>query len=524
MAELKRYQMYINGEWVNAENGKTFTSVNPATGETWAEVPEASEADVNRAVEAAHRAFSEGPWATMTPTARGKMLRRLAEVLAEHSEPLGRCETVDTGKLFKETRWQANYISDFFQYYAGLADKVTGETLPIDKPDMMTMTVREPLGVVAAVVPWNSQLFLVAVKIGPALAAGNTVVLKASEHASAPMLEFAKVFEEAGFPPGVFNVVTGHGEPCGRALTSHPLVDRVSFTGGPETARHVIRNSAENFAEVSLELGGKSPVMVFEDADLESAVNGVLLSIFSASGQSCVAGSRLLLQESIREEVLSRVVEKAAQIRIGDPLDDNSQMGPLATEAQLNNIQSTLADATANGADLRYGGNTPPGLETGWYIEPTIVDCPHQDISIVRNELFGPVVSALGFKDETEALMLANDTNFGLASGVFTRDVGRALRVSKAIRAGIVWVNTYRVVSPIAPFGGYKDSGYGRESVDTGFKGGKVYVDSASGLIRVQPQSSLGAEESLLGKQRFDCRKQTLDGCSGHPTRGDLQR
>ncbi len=464
MTELTRYQMYINGEWVGAENGATFTSVNPATGQTWAEVPEASEADINRAVEAAHHAFSEGAWATMTPTARGKMLRRLAEVLAEHSEPLGRCETVDTGKLFKETRWQANYISDFFQYYAGLADKVTGETLPIDKPDMMTMTVREPLGVVAAVVPWNSQLFLVAVKIGPALAAGNTVVLKASEHASAPMLEFAKVFEEAGFPPGVFNVVTGHGEPCGRALTSHPLVDRVSFTGGPETARHVIRNSAENFAEVSLELGGKSPVMVFEDADLESAVNGVLLSIFSASGQSCVAGSRLLLQESIREEVLSRVVEKAAQIRIGDPLDDNSQMGPLATEAQLSNIQSTLADATANGADLRYGGNTPPGLETGWYIEPTIVDCPHQDISIVRNELFGPVVSALGFKDETEALMLANDTNFGLASGVFTRDVGRALRVSKAIRAGIVWVNTYRVVSPIAPFGGYKDSGYGRES------------------------------------------------------------
>ena len=464
MTELTRYQMYINGEWVDAENGATFTSVNPATGQTWAEVPEASEADINRAVEAAHHAFSEGAWATMTPTARGKMLRRLAEVLAEHSEPLGRCETVDTGKLFKETRWQANYISDFFQYYAGLADKVTGETLPIDKPDMMTMTVREPLGVVAAVVPWNSQLFLVAVKIGPALAAGNTVVLKASEHASAPMLEFAKVFEEAGFPPGVFNVVTGHGEPCGRALTSHPLVDRVSFTGGPETARHVIRNSAENFAEVSLELGGKSPVMVFEDADLESAVNGVLLSIFSASGQSCVAGSRLLLQESIREEVLSRVVEKAAQIRIGDPLDDNSQMGPLATEAQLSNIRSTLADATANGADLLYGGNTPQGLETGWYIEPTIVDCPHQDISIVRKELFGPVVSALGFKDETEALMLANDTNFGLASGIFTRDVGRALRVSKAIRAGIVWVNTYRVVSPIAPFGGYKDSGYGRES------------------------------------------------------------
>jgi len=357
MTELKQYQMYIDGQWVDSQDGKTFTSTNPATGKAWAEVPEASEADVNRAVEAAHRAFTEGPWSSMTATARGKLMRRLADALSEHSESLGRCETVDTGKLFKETRWQANYISDFFHYYAGLADKVCGETLPIDKPDMMTMTLREPLGVVAAVVPWNSQLFLVAVKIGPALAAGNTVVLKASEHASAPMLEFARVFEEVGFPPGVFNVVTGHGEPCGRTLTRHPLVDRISFTGGPETARHVMRNAAENFAQVSLELGGKSPVIIFEDADLESAVNGVLLSIFSASGQSCVAGSRLLLHESIHDEVLARVTEKAAKIRIGDPLDDASQMGPLATQAQIDNIHATVADATANGATLIYGGN-----------------------------------------------------------------------------------------------------------------------------------------------------------------------
>ncbi len=464
MTNLKRYQMYINGEWTDAQDGATFTSTNPATGQSWAEVPEATEADVNRAVEAAHRAFKEGPWSTLTPTARGKMLRRLADILAQHSEDLGRCETVDTGKLFKETRWQANYISDFFHYYAGLADKVSGETLPIDKPDMMTMTIREPLGVVAAVVPWNSQLFLVAVKIGPALAAGNTVVLKASEHASAPMLEFAKVFEEAGFPPGVFNVVTGHGEPCGRALTSHPLVDRISFTGGPHTARHVIRNSAENFAQVSLELGGKSPVMVFEDADIESAVNGILLSIFSASGQSCVAGSRLLLHESIKDDVLSRVTDKARQIRIGDPLDDASQMGPLATEAQLTNIKSTLADADAQGARILYGGNTPAGLDTGWYIEPTVVDCPTQDIGVLRNEQFGPLFRPHTFRSEEEALRIANDTNFGLASGIFTRDVGRALRVSKAIRAGIVWVNTYRAVSPVAPFGGFKDSGYGRES------------------------------------------------------------
>ena len=464
MAELKNYQMYINGEWVAAQSGKTFESINPSDGKPWAVVPEADEVDVDTAVKAAHRAFTEGPWSTMTATERGKLLRRLGDVLAEHSESLGHCETVDTGKLFKETRWQARYISDYFYYYAGLADKVSGETLPIDKPNMWTMTIREPLGVVAAVVPWNSQLFLVAVKIGPALAAGNTVVLKASEHASAPMLEFAKVFEEVGFPPGVFNVISGLGEPCGRALTSHPLVDRISFTGGPETARHVVRNSAENFAQVSLELGGKSPVVIFDDADLESATNGVLLSIFSASGQSCVAGSRLLLHESIHDEVLARVAEKASKIRIGDPLDENSQMGPLATRAQLDNIDSTVADAKANGATLVHGGKQPAGLGDGWYYEPTVVACPDQQIGIVQRELFGPVVSALRFTDEAHALQLANDCRFGLAAGIFTADIGRALRITKAIRSGIVWVNTYRMVSPLAPFGGYKDSGYGRES------------------------------------------------------------
>ena len=464
MAELKNYQMYINGEWVAAQSGKTFESINPSDGKPWAVVPEADEVDVDTAVKAAHRAFTEGPWSTMTATERGKLLRRLGDVLAEHSESLGHCETVDTGKLFKETRWQARYISDYFYYYAGLADKVSGETLPIDKPNMWTMTIREPLGVVAAVVPWNSQLFLVAVKIGPALAAGNTVVLKASEHASAPMLEFAKVFEEAGFPPGVFNVISGLGEPCGRALTSHPLVDRISFTGGPETARHVVRNSAENFAQVSLELGGKSPVVIFDDADLESATNGVLLSIFSASGQSCVAGSRLLLHESIHDEVLARVAEKASKIRIGDPLDENSQMGPLATQAQLDNIDSTVADAKANGATLVHGGKQPAGLGDGWYYEPTVVACPDQQIGIVQRELFGPVVSALRFTDEAHALQLANDCRFGLAAGIFTADIGRALRITKGIRSGIVWVNTYRMVSPLAPFGGYKDSGYGRES------------------------------------------------------------
>ena len=299
MGDIKNYQMLINGDWVDASDGGVFDSVNPSTDNVWSRVPEATEADVNRAVSSAYNAFSEGPWSNFTPTERGKCLRKLGDLLADHSENLGRIETIDTGKMLKETRWQAKYIAEFFHFFAGCADKVSGETLPIDKPDMFVFTKREPLGVVAAVVPWNSQLFLVAVKIGPALAAGNTVVLKASEHASAAMLEFGKLIEQAGIPPGVVNIVTGHGEPCGRVLTSHPHVARVSFTGGPNAARHVLENVKRNFAEVSLELGGKSPFIVFDDANIESAVNASIAGIFGATGQSCVAGSRLYLHEDI---------------------------------------------------------------------------------------------------------------------------------------------------------------------------------------------------------------------------------
>jgi acyl-CoA reductase-like NAD-dependent aldehyde dehydrogenase len=463
MSTLQRYQMFIDGEWADAADGCRFTSMNPATGEDWAEIPEATAADVDRAVKAAHRAFSEGEWARALPTARGKYLRRLADLLAGKSEELGRTETVDTGKLLKETRWQAGYIAEFFHFYAGAADKVMGQTLPIDKPDMLTMTLREPLGVVAAVVPWNSQLFLTALKIGPALAAGNTVVLKASEYASAPMLEFARLMQEAGFPPGVFNVVTGHGDPCGRVLTSHPLVQRISFTGGPESARHVIRNSAENFAQVSLELGGKSPFLVFEDADLESAVNGSIAGIFGATGQSCVAGSRLYLQEKVADQFLDMMVSRARAIRIGDPLLEETQMGPLATPGQLARIEREVAFAQEQGGKLLTGGQRPVGHNRGLYYEPTIIACRDQSARIVDTELFGPVLSVLRFRDEAEAVRLANDTRHGLAAGVFTRDGARALRVTKQLRAGIVWVNTYRVVSPMAEFGGYKESGYGRE-------------------------------------------------------------
>jgi aldehyde dehydrogenase (NAD+)/betaine-aldehyde dehydrogenase len=325
------------------------------------------------------------------------------------------------------------------------------------------MTVREPIGVVAAIVPWNSQLMLAAVKIGPALAAGNAVVLKASEHGPAPLLELAKLCEEAGFPPGVVNVVTGLGDPCGRALTSHPLVARIAFTGGPATARHVIRNSAENFAVVSLELGGKSPVLVFEDADLDSAANGIVAGIFGASGQSCVAGSRVFAHARIFDQLMERVAARARRIRIGDPLDERTEMGPLATAAQLEHIKLMVSRSLENGATLVTGGQSPAALN-GWYYEPTILACPTAEIAAAKEELFGPVLSAFQFEDEAQAIGAANATEYGLAAGIFTRDGARALRVMRQIRAGVVWINTYRAVSPMAPFGGYKSSGYGREA------------------------------------------------------------
>ncbi len=464
MSDLIDYKMFINGEWMDSSDGKRFESINPATEQPWCTVPEATADDINRAVETAHQAFTSGEWASLTPTARGKYLRRLAELLDQKSEHLGRIETIDTGKMLKETRWQAKYIAEFFHFYAGCADKISGQTLPIDKPDMLTMTLREPLGVVAAVVPWNSQLFLVAVKIGPALAAGNTVVLKASEHASAAMLEFGKIIEEAGFPKGVVNIVTGHADPCGKVLTSHPLVQRISFTGGTSAAKHVVRNSAENFAQVSLELGGKSPFIVFGDANIESAVNGSIAGIFGASGQSCVAGSRLYLHNSIADEFLDRMLTQAKQIRIGDPLEEDTQMGPLATSAQIDHIERQVKLAQEEGGTVLTGGKRPKMPNAGWYYEPTIIECPRQDMTIVDTELFGPVLSVLRFDEEDQVTTLANDSKFGLAAGVFTKDSARALRMTKSLRAGIVWVNTYRVVSPIAEFGGFKESGYGRES------------------------------------------------------------
>jgi acyl-CoA reductase-like NAD-dependent aldehyde dehydrogenase len=464
MGGIVDYQMFIDGGWCKAEGGRTIDSVNPATGEVWCRFPEASAADVDRAVAAARRAMQEGPWAQANATQRGKLLRGLADLLSENADRLAEAETRDTGKLIRETRSQIRYVADYFHYFAGAADKLEGATLPIDKSDMFVMTVREPIGVVAAIVPWNSQLMLAAVKLGPALAAGNAVVLKASEHGPAPLLELARLVAEAGFPRGAVNVITGLGDPCGARLTSHPDIARIAFTGGPVTARHVVRGSAENFAVVTLELGGKSPILVFDDADLDSAANGIIAGNFGATGQSCVAGSRVLIQDTVFDQVLARVSERARRIKIGDPLSSDTEMGPLATRAQLDQVERTVARSLEEGARLVDGGKRPDGLARGWYYEPTILDCAGPDVASLRTEMFGPVLSAMRFSDEAEAIRLANETAYGLASGIFTRDGGRGLRVMRQLRAGIVWINTYRAVSPMAPFGGFRQSGQGREA------------------------------------------------------------
>ena len=462
MTAMPHYSLFIDGQWCEGAEGQTMQSINPATGLPWATFACASSRDVERAVSAARRALQDPDWRDMTATQRGKLLYRLAELIERDAQKIGEIETADSGKLLAETSAQSAYVGDYYRYYAGLADKIEGAVLPIDKPDMHVFTRREPIGVVAAIVPWNAQMFLTATKLGPALAAGCTVVLKASELAPAPMLEFAKLIEEAGFPAGVVSVITGDAEQCAIPLTRHPDIDRIAFTGGPETARHVVRNSAESFAVTTLELGGKSPILVFDDADLDGAANGLIAGNFGASGQSCVAGSRGLIQRSIFESLIEKIEQKVQGINVGDPLDASVQIGPLCTRQQIDKIQAALAASTAAGARIRFGG--APLDIPGNYMAPTLVECPHPDIETLKVEMFGPIMSLIPFDTEQEAIELANSTPFGLGSGVFTQNLARAHRVSSRLKAGICWVNTYRAISPIAPFGGVNQSGYGREA------------------------------------------------------------
>jgi acyl-CoA reductase-like NAD-dependent aldehyde dehydrogenase len=481
----KRYQMFVGGRWRDAASGATLPSVNPTTDEIWSKIADATAEDVDEAVRAANTAFEDGPWRRMAPTERGRILKKIAARIPELSEHLGRTETIDTGKLYRETRWQAKNVAEVYDFYGSLADKLPGQVAPAGHDQAMSMVVYEPVGVVAAIVPWNSQLHLAAFKIAPALAAGNTIVLKPSEQASAALLEFAQVLADAGLPPGVFNVVTGGPASCGATLTRHPMVRRISFTGGIETARKIIPNTAHNIARMSLELGGKSPMLVFEDSDIDSAINGVVAGIFAASGQSCAAGSRLLLQNKIYDNFLDRLVARARRIKIGDPLAEDTEMGPLATTGQLDRINKHLSRSLEMGAELLTGGKRPAALNRGNFIEPTIVRCDHQDYPIVQNELFGPVLSVLRFDTEEEAVRMANDSRYAFAGGIFTRDVARALRLTRQVRAGRLWVNTYRTSSLFVPFGGFKESGFGRES---GYEAIRDYCDTKGIFIDTSGQ------------------------------------
>ena len=460
---IQDFKMFIDGEWVASSSNKKIETLNPENNEVWATVPEANEEDVDKAVKAAQRAF-EKTWGNLHPTERGKYLRAIADQLRQNAEHLGRIETIDTGKLYRETKTQANYIAEYYDYFAGLADKVEGTVVPIDKPNMQVTTVRIPIGVVAAIIPWNSQMLLTAVKLAPALAMGNTVVIKASELAPVTLLEFAKLIQNAGIPKGVVNVITGLGEPCGRALTTHNLVERIAFTGGPETAKHIIKNSAENLSQVSLELGGKSPVVVFDDADQENALNGITAGIFGASGQSCIAGSRLYLHTKIYDEFLNKLIEKAKKIKLGGPMNEETQMGPLNSFKQLENIEKNIKATVEQGGKIRCGGKRSEISDKGYYFPATIIECDNHNLPTAENELFGPILSVMKFADEDEVINKMNDNKYGLSSGVYTSNFARGHRMSKAIRAGIVFINTYRLISPMAPFGGIKDSGYGKEA------------------------------------------------------------
>ena len=463
MTKLKEYKMFIDGSWVESESKKTFETLNPENNEPWAKVPEANAKDVDKAVKAAQKAF-EGEWPKLFPRERGKFLRKIGNQLRENAELLGKIETTDTGKLFKETNKQANYIAEYYDYYAGLADKIEGTVLPIDKPNIQVITTRIPIGVIAAIVPWNSQMLLTATKLAPALAMGNTVVIKSSELAPAVMFEFAKLIEKTGIPKGVVNIITGFGDPCGKALTTHNLVEKIAFTGGPETARHIIKNSSENLSEVSLELGGKSPVAVFEDADQDNAINGITAGIFGASGQSCIAGSRLYIQKGIYNEFLDKLAKRAEKIKIGAPMDPDTEMGPLSSFNQLEIIEKNIKLTVNQGGKIKCGGKRHSFSNKGYYFPATIIECENHNLPTAENELFGPILSVMKFDTEEEIIKKMNDNQYGLSSGIYTKDLARGLRVSKAIRAGITFVNTYRLISPSAPFGGIKDSGYGKEA------------------------------------------------------------
>ena len=462
---MQKHQMLIGGQWADPVGGQWFPSENPFTGQAWAEIPRGKAEDVDKAVKAAWEAF-RGPWRSMTASARGAVLRRFGDLVAENAERLAELESRDNGKLITEMRGQLRYIPQWFYYFGGLADKIEGRVIPIDKPGVFNFTREEPLGVVAAITPWNSPLMLATWKLAPALAAGNTVVWKPSEFSSVSAFAFGELFEKAGFPPGVVNIVTGFGGEIGEALVTHPRVAKVAFTGGDATGQHVYELAARGIKKVTLELGGKSANIVFDDAEIDNAVKGAVSGIFAATGQTCIAGSRLLVQHSIHDQFMDKLLALARTARMGDPLQETTQVGPITTPSQYKKVLEYIEIAKGEGAACVLGGAaaTRPECGEGWFVEPTIFTGVDPKMRIAQEEVFGPVLSVIPFDTDDEAVEIANDTLFGLAAGVWTTSIKRALRMSERLEAGTVWVNTYRAVSYMSPFGGYKRSGLGRES------------------------------------------------------------